>query len=303
MKFVLHNAFLNVTIGDSVGATALVDVLSNLTIAFAHDTWSVQIFPNATSQPNATQQSIQLTPSTCTASSTFQEDPFTVTTSWNCTKPSLHAGYIIDAVYHLARETRFVSKQLRIRSSRGHAFWIARISLWDSLEFSATTSSNGAAAVGTAEALVLPNDFDKARRGIAAFARWPLLRRGAFAAVANPFTYYNATATADQIRLSASYQPGLAHEATSGATDNTHVSERAVIGPTALTRVYRVGAARRAPTLALNSGEQRAFTDCVEALLLDSPARAHSSVKVRLQPSRPLNPRAALTRGEATCLY
>lgn len=221
--------------------------------------------------PNSSVSPTTLSPSVCHPVGTIASSSDTATLTWKCVVPTPKAaGFTVAVVYHLAAETTFLSKELRIRSNCS-AFWLTRVAPWQSVRL-----APGTVAAGAADVSVATNDFDKAHP-IAAFTRWDQLRRGTFVAIANPFATYNATPMGTTLALTAEYAPRMAH--TPESPSSSHMAEPAVLGLTSLTRFYRLGAARRGPTTRINSGEQRAFVACIRAMLLDAPMRANTSVK------------------------
>jgi hypothetical protein len=75
--------------------------------------------------------------------------------------------------------------------------------------------------------------------------------------------------------LKASYMAGVAHSCTADPNSHFYMSDGATLGLTALSK-YDF------QTTGLNTGEYTAFTQCVEAFLLDGESRANKTVKVNV---------------------
>lgn len=246
-----------------------------------------------------------------------QPDKLSAILAWNCEPTGViqsqgQVPYTVEAVYSLQPGGSFVTKTLRIGSGAPDTseFFVTSVTPWTGLSVAAV------GATQPATWLDYKNGF-KTDLEIAGFARWDELARGIFVTVQNPFGKYSdgpavspyapppppapVPVPTGGIIIGATYASGVAQSHKSIDNAAYHEAEGATLGLTALTAYYNDGTGvdgagtvsldgpppgphgkPSAPPTGLNTGEYIAFTQCVEAFLLDSASRANRTVKVNV---------------------
>eukprot|EP00300_Choanocystis_sp_HF-7_P008616 c16008_g1_i1.p1 GENE.c16008_g1_i1~~c16008_g1_i1.p1 ORF type:complete len:999 (-),score=182.04 c16008_g1_i1:1048-4011(-) len=268
--FQISNGIISAVIDGQNGLSSVSQGPSTVTVAA--DEWEVIAFPETPRFPSPGAVPLNLSASSpdCQFGSCKQQ-PAKVDCTWICGVVPLDREIprfiSVIASYSVLPDTAFVQKQMTVKSSRPRSnirgsFFLQSVSPFRRLVITSTGPLTG----------IVQNNTE-VPYSIAGFARLTK-QSGVFVTVANPFTTISLdTSAGTSATFSATYKPGMAHNASFGPP--AHVCEPAILGLTNLSTYFD-------SVTGLNLGERRAFADCVDSMILDKPARQKSTIKVNI---------------------